>query len=405
MSEHLSKCDIAHVVFERHRIAERWRTGRWDSLVANGPAWHDRFPGQEFAAFDPDAFVPKEKVADYFAAYAQHIGAPVRCGVDVTRVQRIAGRPGFRLETSEGVLEAKSVVAATGPFQKPVFPPLIPTDAPVRQIHSGDYKNPEQIADGAILVIGAGSSGVQIADELLRAGRSVYLSIGPHDRLPRRYRGRDYVWWMGVLGMWDDERIPPGKEHITISVSGAYGGRTIDFRDLAAAGMILVGRTDGYADGKVDFAKDLARNMAAGDGYYLSFLDQCDAYIADNGLDYPSDPDARNLLGDPGCVSDPTRTLDLADKGVNTVIWATGYQPDYSWLDLDVFDADGKPRLVRGVASEPGLYFLGLPWLMSRGSSFIYGVWHDAKHIADHIFIQRKYDAYDGSAKVVINDD
>ena len=403
MSEHLAECSIPHVVFERHRIAERWRTGRWDSLVANGPAWHDRFPGQEFSGIDQDAFVPKERVADCFVEYAERINAPVRCGVEVTLSERLPGQGGFRVETSDGVCHAKAVVAATGPFQKPA-PPLVPQDAAVIQMHSLDYRNPDQVAEGTVLVVGAGSSGVQIADELLRTGRNVFLSVGPHDRLPRRYRNRDCVWWMGVLGMWDDERIPPGKEHVSISVSGAYGGRTIDFRDLAHSGMTLVGRTERFSDGAMNFAGDLAGNIAAGDKYYLSFLDQCDAYLAANGIDLPEEPSARDLLGDPECLTNPVERLNLKEANVSTIIWATGYRPDFSWLNLDVFDEDERPRHVRGVTSEPGIYFLGLPWLMSRGSSFIYGVWHDAKHIADHIFIQRKYSDYDGTAKTVRND-
>ena len=401
MSHHLSSCGIAHVVFEKHTIADRWRSGRWDSLVANGPAWHDRFPGMNFADFDRDAFVPKESVADYFRAYAEQIKAPVRCGIEVTKVSKPLGSADFLIETTEGKVQAKAVVAATGPFQTPVMPPLIPDGAPVRQMHSIHYKNPDQLEDGGILVVGAGSSGTQIADELLRSGRTVYLSVGAHDRLPRRYRGRDYVWWMGVLGMWDDERIPPGKEHITISVSGAYGGRTIDFRCLAGDGMNLVGLTKGYAHGKVSFATDLSQTLAAGDAHYLSFLDQCDAYVEANGLGLPEEPEARILLGEPECAVKPIEDLDLAKAGISTVIWATGYRPDYSWIDMDVFDDDGRPSQTRGVASEPGLYFLGLPFLMSRGSSFIYGVWHDAKHIADHIFIQQKYWTYEGEAKIV----
>ena len=404
MSEHLGACGIDHVVLERDRIAERWRTGRWDSLVANGPAWHDRFPGLEFVGKEDDAFIPKDEVAAYFETYVKKLDAPVRCGVEVTRVQRWPGKPGFHVETTDGAYDARSVVAATGPFQKPVIPPLVPETSGIIQMHSAEYKNPEQIARGAVLVVGAGSSGVQIADELLRDGREVYLSIGPHDRLPRRYRNRDYVWWMGVLGMWDDERIPPGKEHITISVSGAYGGRTIDFRELASSGMTLVGRMDGFADGVAKFASDLAATIAAGDEYYLSFLDQCDAYVAANGLDLPAEPDARGIMDDPECLKTPVTELSLSDAGVSTLIWATGYVPDFGWLDVDTFDADGKPKHTRGVSAVPGIYFLGLPWLMSRGSSFIYGVWHDAKHIADHIFIQRKYSAYTGSARIVPDD-
>jgi len=231
MSEHLGHAGLPHVVLERGRIAEKWRSGRWDSLVANGPAWHDRFPGLKFDG-DPDAFVPKEQVADYFEAYARMIGAPVRCGVDVTSVQKNQGARGFRVETSHGPIDARFVVAATGPFQKPVIPPIVPGDARVLQLHSAAYRNPEQLPAGRVLVVGAGSSGVQIAAELGRSGRPVYLSVGPHDRPPRRYRGRDNVWWLGVLGKWEATTPPRGAEHVTIAVSGADGGRTVDLRDI-----------------------------------------------------------------------------------------------------------------------------------------------------------------------------
>ncbi|MGA1181347.1 MAG: flavin-containing monooxygenase, partial [Marivivens sp.] len=178
MSEHLTRASIPHLVLERGRIAERWRSERWDSLVANGPVWHDRFPGMEFDEFDPDAFAPKEKVADYFVGYAESFNAPIRCGVEVKSVTRLDGREGFRVETSEGVIEAANVVAATGPFQKPTYPQIVPAEADVLQMHSNSYRNPGQLPEGAVLVVGAGSSGVQIADELRASGRTVYLSVG-----------------------------------------------------------------------------------------------------------------------------------------------------------------------------------------------------------------------------------
>jgi putative flavoprotein involved in K+ transport len=215
----------------------------------------------EFSDIDPDAFAPKERVADYFVAYAEKIAAPIRCGVEVKDVQRNSARPGFRIETSEGVIEANNVVAATGPFQRPVIPPVIPENAVVTQIHSYDYRNPEQLPEGAVLVVGAGSSGMQIADELLRAGVRVYLSVGSHDRPPRAYRGRDFVWWLGVLGKWDVAALEPGMEHVTIAVSGARGGHTVDFRRLAGQGMTLVGRTESFKDGVMHFATDLAPGL------------------------------------------------------------------------------------------------------------------------------------------------
>ncbi len=398
MSEHLSNHGVPHLVLERHRIAERWRSERWDSLVANGPAWHDRFPGLEFET-DPDAFAPKEMVADYFVAYAEKIKAPIRCGVEVKQVRKNAGHPGFRIETSDGVIEANSVVAATGPFQRPVIPPLVPAEAPVMQIHSNAYRNPGQLPDGAVLVVGAGSSGGQIADELLRAGRSVYLSVGPHDRPPRSYRGRDFVWWLGVLGKWDAAAPGPGTEHVTISVSGAHGGHTVDFRSYAARGMQLVGRTESCADGLMRFAPDLRQNLEAGDANYLSVLDEADAYVERNGLDLSEEPEAREIGPDPDCVTNPIMQLDLAEAGVTSIIWATGFALDYGWLQVDAFDEDGKPKHQRGVSAEPGIYFLGLPWQSRRGSSFIWGVWHDAKFIADQIAIQRSYLAYRSAAE------
>jgi putative flavoprotein involved in K+ transport len=396
MSEHLGLHGIPHLVVERARIAEQWRSGRWDSLVANGPAWHDRFPGQEFNV-DPDAFAAKEQVADYFVAYAEKIDAPIRTGVEVTSVRKNHGRPGFRVETSDGVIEARHVVAATGAFQKPVIPPVIPETAGIPQLHSSAYRNPQQLPDGAVLVVGAGSSGVQIADELRQSGRQVYLAVGPHDRPPRSYRGRDFCWWLGVLGKWEASAPPRGAEHVTIAVSGAHGGNTVDFRALAASGITLLGMAGRYDDGILSFASDLRTHIENGDANYLSMLDEADAYVTRNGLDLPEEPHARILGPDPDCVTNPIRELDLAASGITSIIWATGFAFDYGWLQVDAFDDTGKPKHQRGISSEPGVYFLGLPWQSRRGSSFIWGVWHDAKYLADQIAIQRGYLAYKAS--------
>jgi putative flavoprotein involved in K+ transport len=338
--------------------------------------------------------VHKETVADYFVAYAKKISAPVRCGVEVLKVEKPMGRPGIRVETSAGVIEADSVVVATGAFQRPVVPELVPRQTDLVQMHSTGYRNPDQLPDGAILVVGSGSSGTQIAEELLDSGRRVYLSIGPHDRPPRAYRGRDYCWWLGVLGKWDAVAQEPGREHVTIAVSGTGGGHTIDFRRLAARGMILVGRTVGYRNGAIGFAPDLVANLERGDLNYHSVLDEADAYVARNGLGLPEDAQARAVWPDSDCITNPISTLDLATRGITTIIWATGFVADYSWIKLDIFNEDGRPRHHRGVSAEPGLYFLGLPWQSRRGSTFIWGVWHDAKYLADQIAIQRNYMDY-----------
>ena len=399
MSEHLGRAGIPHIVLERGRVAERWRSERWDSLVMNGPAWHDRFPGLEFAGEDPDGFPGKERVADYFEDYVKMLGAPLRTGVEVKSAVPNEGQGGFTVETSEGVIECARVVAATGPFQKPVMPAIVPETAGVVQMHSTGYRNPGALPEGAVLVVGAGSSGVQIADELNRAGRKVFLSVGPHDRPPRRYRGRDFVWWLGVLNKWDAAAPPKGAEHVTIAVSGAQGGETVDFRKLGQAGIVLVGRTEGCEGSVVRFGGDLAANIAAGDANYLSLLDEADAYVAAQGLDLPEEPEARVFGPEPDCVTNPLAELDLKAEGVGTIIWATGFGVDYGWLKVDAFDAAGRPVHQRGVSNVPGVYFVGLPWLSRRGSSFIWGVWHDARFIADQIGIQRGYAAYRGPEK------
>ena len=399
MSEHLSNYKIPHLVLERNRIVERWRSERWDSLVANGPAWHDRFPNMEFTDFDPNGFPSKEQVVDYFVTYAEMIKAPIRCGVEVKEVRRNVGRPGFRIETSDGIFEANNVVAATGPFQCPLIPDFKFESNRITQIHSSQYHNSDQLPDGGVLVIGAGSSGSQIADELLRAGKSVHLSVGPHDLPPRSYRGRDFVWWLGVLGKWEAVTKDPGTEHITIAVSGAHGGQTVDFRGLAERGIILLGRTHSVKKNVMRFESDLAKNIANGNSYTLSLLDQADEYVIRNGLDFPLEPEAREVLPDPQCVKNPILEIDLKEAGINSIVWATGFDVDFSWLKVDALDENGKPKHERGISTESGIYFLGLPWQSRRGSSFIWGVWQDAKFLADQIQLRTQYLEFDASLR------
>lgn len=384
MSAHLSNHGVSHIVIEKDRIAERWRTARWDSLVANGPAWHDRFPVKEFAGMSGDDFPSRDEVVAYFESFADEISAPIRSGVEVTSVTRqSSGR--FEVKTTQGMIEASNIVAATGPFQTPVIPPVIPQSDALTQMHSYHYQNPEQLPEGGVLVVGAGSSGSQIADELLRAGREVYLSIGPHDRPPRRYRSKDFVWWLGVLGKWQMKTPPAGREHVTIAVSGAYGGHTIDFRRFAERGMTLLGMTGSYDDGDLHFADDLGHNLAEGDANYLSLLEEADAYVAAEGIDLPEEPEAKIIGPDPDCVTNPILRMNLAEKGISTVIWATGYVQEFDWLKVNALDDKGRPQHKNGIAAEPGVYFLGLPWLTMRGSSFIWGVWEDAAALATHI--------------------
>jgi putative flavoprotein involved in K+ transport len=382
MSAHLKKTKSEHLVVERHRIVERWRSERWDSLVANGPAWHDRFPNLEFSGMSPNSFATRDQIVEYFETIARQDDLPIRCGVEVKSLEQNINGQAFRAVTADGEIEAKNVVVATGPFQRPLIPTLVPQDSSITQIHSNAYKNPDQLPSGAVLVVGAGSSGGQIADELLRSGKHVYLSVGPHNRPPIRYRGKDFCWWLGVLGEWDARTREPGMEHVTISVSGARGGTTVDFREYAARGMTLLGRVGAYDEGVLRIAPDLARNIENGDKNYLSVLDKADAYALANGLDLPEEPDARRIGPAPQCMLDPVLSLNLRQAGITTIIWATGYTLDYSWMKLNAFDASGRPAHDCGVSKIPGLYFLGLPWLSCRASPFIWGVWRDAEYLS-----------------------
>ncbi len=390
-SEHLTKLGITHLVLERGRIAERWRSERWDSLVTNGPAWHDRFPNMEFDSVKQDHFPTKVQVVDYFTAYADKFNAPIRTGVEVKKVQRNEGKRGFTITTSAGTIEANYVVAATGSFQTPTIPSIAPDNGSLQQMHSAAYRNPEQLPKGAVLVVGAGSSGAQIAEELQRSGKQVYLSMGAHARPPRSYRNRDCTWWLGVLGLWDIASEEPNRAHVAIAVSGNDGGKTVDFRRLANEGVILVGTTQSFAAEVINFYPDLAQNIKNGDQDYLNLLKLADAYVERTGINLPEEPEAHIILDDPECVTNPILNVNMTQANITAIVWATGYSQDFQWLDVEAFDDHGKPQHQRGISSEAGVYFVGLPWLSRRASSFIWGVWHDAKHVAEHIKTQQKY--------------
>ena len=385
MSEHLSKRGRPHLIVERHRVVERWRSERWDGLHANGPSWSDSMPGHPIPGVGPDEFASRDQIVDYFLDYVEAIKAPVRCGVEVVSLAARESGGGFRAETSQGPIEAENVVAATGPFQRPVVPEIVPRDAGVTQLHASEYRNPSALPEGSVLVVGAGSSGAQIADELLRAGRRVYLCVGRHMRPPRHYRGRDFVWWMNEQGLWHLPLGDVAPGHAVLAFSGAYGGVSIDYRELATRGLVLLGRAEAFRDGTMYFGDDLAENLADGDASCLAFLDQSDAFALRAGLTIPEEPGARAIPPDPACVVDPIRSLRLHDAGIGSIVWATGYALDFGWLKVPVFDEHGVPVHRRGVTSVPGMYFLGLVWLSKRTSSFICGVGDDAAWLAEHI--------------------
>lgn len=385
MSYRLKQRGLAHLVLERHRIAERWRSERWDGLRFQFPNWSVRLPDFPYPHTEPDGFATSGDILDYINAYAAFVAPPIRCGVEVTRLRRRDGTSGFVAETTQGPVEAANVVVATGPYQRPVIPALLRGDANVFQVHASRYLNPDQLPSGAVLVVGSGASGAQITEELSRAGRRVYLSVGRHTRLPRRYRGRDLIWWLSAMGIDQTPVEQRGPSRLLPVISGAYGGHTIDFRRFAADGVTLLGRIEAARAGVIDVAPDLAQSLANGDAIYSAFLDMVDAHVERHGLNMPEDPAARTVLPDPPCVVEPIRRLDLGAEGIGAVIWATGYGLDFGWIDVPVLDARGEPVHRGGITEVPGLYFLGLQWLSKMSSSFLSGVGDDAADLADHI--------------------
>ncbi len=385
MSHRLKQRGLPHLVLERRRIAERWRSERWGGLKFQFPNWSVKLPDFPFPHADPDGFAASGDILDYITAYAAFVAPPIRCGVAVTALRCREGGSGFVAETPGGAIEADNVVVATGPYQRAIMPSVLRDEANVFQVHASAYSKPDQLPSGAVLVVGAGASGAQIAEELLRAGRRVYLSVGRHTRLPRRYRGRDLTWWFDALGLFQMTPEQRGPIRVHPVITGAYGGHTIDFRRFAADGVTLLGRVEAAREGTIDIAPDLAQNLANGDAIYSTFLDMADAHVKRHGLNMADDPAARATLPDPPCLAEPLRRLDVSAAGVGAVIWATGYGVDFGWIDVPVLDARGEPIHRGGVTNTRGLYFLGLQWLSKMSSSFLSGVGDDAGVLADHI--------------------
>ena len=383
MSQQLSRRNRPHLVLERGRIGERWWAERWEGMHFQTPNHLVRLPDFPLGADDPHGFTRGSEIGDYLNAFAAFIRAPVRCGVEVRALRRDAS--GFVAETSGGTVRSRNVVVATGPFQVPKVPALLPAAPDILQIHATAYRRPDRLPPGAVLVIGAGASGAQIAEELMRAGRQVYFSVSRHRRAPRRYRGHDHIWWWIETGM---DKTPVEKkpaDSAPLVHSGAYGGHTIDFRDFARQGMILLGHAEGAEGSVMRFAPDLLDSLAHGDAGYQRFMDFVDAHIAAKGMVLPEDPAARAISPTPARLKEPIVRVDLREAGIGTVIWCTGYGVDFGWIGVPVFGSGGMPAHRGGVTAVPGLYFLGLPWQSQFSSSFLFGVSDDAMRLADHI--------------------
>ncbi len=383
MCYHLGRLGREHAVLERNRVAERWRSERWDSLFFQFPSWMMRLPGYAYEGSEPDGFMHRDGVVRFIEDYARRIAVPVRCGVRVTRLGQGTGSSLLAVETDGGTIEAANVVVATGPYQEPSRPSFaVDLSKAVYQTTANRYSNPDGLPAGGVIVVGSGASGYQIADDLLKSGRRVYLSVRRHRRVPRRYRGKDFGWWQEATGMLDRTTDSlPSNFHPPL-LTGANGGKDSDLRVLESEGATLVGsllRVDGN---RLHFAADLEANLLEGDNGIVEFKRSVDEFIAEQGIQAPRDPPATPLARP---LVPQILDLDVRAAGITSVIWATGYRNDFRWIDCPVFDDGGKPRHRRGITQVPGLYFLGLPRLHKVKSSFLWGSGDDASYLAQHI--------------------
>jgi putative flavoprotein involved in K+ transport len=377
---HLARHGVEHVVLERGRIGETWRTERWDSFRLNTPNSFLQLPGHEYTGNDPEAFLTRDETVAYLESYANAATGSVQTGTDVRSLRARPGG-GFELETGTGALAAKNVVVATGSFRRPT-----PAAAAgkVSQLHSRDYRSPEQLPSGGALVIGSGQSGCQIAAELNASGRDVYLSIGRCPSLPFTYRGRWIYDWLVDIGMMDDtvDKLPSPAARLAgnPTVASAETAHLIGPGRLAREGVTLIGRVEKLDDSRAVIRPDANERLAEAAQFDSTFKLRLDDYIAANAVAAPEEETHSNAD-----AVDEVEELDLHAAGVTSIIWANGYRPDYSWIDLPVFDSDGWPVHRRGITAVAGLYFVGVHWLHKRKSALLLGVGEDAEHIVSTI--------------------
>jgi putative flavoprotein involved in K+ transport len=401
MSRCLTDRSIDHVVLERAQVANAWRTERWDSLRLLTPNWQTRLPGSAYEGDDPDGFMPAPEVAAFIAGYARSIRAPVQTDTTVASVRR--GANGYRVRTNRGDWDCRTVVLATGGFNAPHLPDFaaaVPRG--VTTLTPMEYRNPGQLAEGGVLVVGASATGVQIASEIQRSGRGVTLAVGEHVRGPRLYRGRDIHWWMETAGVLDErydevDDIARARRVPSMQLGGSPERASFDLNSLSSIGVRLVGRLAGIRDGCAQFSGSLHNNCALADLKLGRLLDTLDhwAIAARTADELP----APYRLPPTALPESPPLCLDLTRGEVETIIWATGFRPDYSWLDVPVLDDKGMVRHDGGVVESPGLYLIGLPFLRRRKSSFIDGARRDAQDLVLELsaFLDRGADADEAS--------
>jgi putative flavoprotein involved in K+ transport len=394
VSYHLRERGVPHLVLERDRLGSSWREHRWDSFCLVTPNWQCRLPGYPYGGEDPDGFMLRDEIIEYVAGFASSFQPPLYEGVAVERVER--GEEGFVVRTARGDLTAEQVILAVGGYHLPAVPPLAAALAPtLTQLHSSSYRNPSSLPDGGVLVVGSGQSGAQIAEDLHLAGREVHLSVGSAPRVARFYRGRDCVAWLEDMGHYDMaiEDHPEGlaaRKEPNHYVTGRGGGHDIDLRAMAREGMHLHGRLLGVEGAKLRFADDLAANLDSADATAERIKDAIDRYIGARGLDAATEP-RYTPVWEP--VPSDAGRLALASHELSTIVWATGFRSDWSWVRLPAFDGSGYPTHTRGVTTMPGLYVLGLPWLHTWGSGRFAGIDRDARYVAARVAEHRSVEA------------
>lgn len=382
----LMELGIEHIVLERKKIAHSWREERWDTFCLVTPNWQCRLPGFPYHGSDPYGFMVKDEIVKYIEEYVAFFNPPVEEGVEVSALRR-QPRGAFELETSHGLITADQVVLATGGYPIPFLPKMAANlPASIVQVHSCDYKNPEQLPPGEVLVVGTGQSGCQIAEDLHLTGRKVHLCVGNAPRCARVYRGKDVVEWLHEMGYYEISiEQHPSKETVREKtnhyVTGRDGGHDLDLRQFALEGMRLYGVLEGVEGSTLKFAPGLIENLDAADAVYNGINRSIDAYIEKHGINAPPASVYTPVWRPEGEVS----SIDAAAQGITSVVWCIGFRTDYGWVDLPVFDAKGHPRHERGVTSVPGLYFIGLPWLHTWGSGRFSGVARDAHHVVNKI--------------------
>ncbi|MBL8103650.1 MAG: NAD(P)-binding domain-containing protein [Anaerolineales bacterium] len=387
-SYHLKQLGREHVVFEAaDKPAHAWRDDRWDSFTLVTPNWTIQLPGARYDGNDPDGYLPKEEIVAYFEHYIEKYDLPVRFKTSVLEVAQLENGSGYQVKTSGGIFQAKNVVIATGSFQKPKIPAYsanIPAE--ILQLHSGHYRNPNQLPNGAVLVVGSGQSGMQIAEELYQSGRKIYLSTGFAPRAPRWYRNRDVFAWLVDTGFFEQtpDKLPTLKARFGANpqLSGKDGGHSLNLHQFARDGVALLGHIADAHSGKVKFKPDLKENLARTDKAEKDICAMIDKYIEANKFDAPQE--TLSELQD-GYSAEIITELDLKSANINTIIWAMGYAFDYNLVKLPVTDEDGFPVTQRGVTQYTGLYFVGMNWLSKRKSTLLLGVNEDVEHIIAEI--------------------